>query len=61
MDESICTGAISPLRQRLIDDLNVRRFIASNDRCTARRVRGTRLFSCGASGPVAPAARLRFQ
>jgi hypothetical protein len=26
MDETIRTGAISPLRQRLIDDMNVRRF-----------------------------------
>src|ERR1700739_1218975 len=26
MDEAIRTGAISPLRQRLIDDMNLRRF-----------------------------------
>ncbi len=26
MDETIRTAAISPLRQRLIDDMNVRRF-----------------------------------
>jgi len=26
MDESIRTAAISPLRQRLIDDMNMRRF-----------------------------------
>jgi hypothetical protein len=26
MDESIRTAAISPLRQRLIDDMNIRRF-----------------------------------
>jgi integrase/recombinase XerD len=26
MDEAICTAAVSPLRQRLIDDMNMRRF-----------------------------------
>jgi len=32
MDESIRTAAISPLRQRLIEDMNVRRFVGSRDR-----------------------------
>jgi hypothetical protein len=38
MDESIGTAAISPLRQRLIDDMNMRRFVsgALSPHCAAR-------------------------
>jgi integrase/recombinase XerD len=32
MDESIRTAAISPLRQRLIDDMNMRRFSRETQR-----------------------------
>lgn len=38
MDESIRTAAISPLRQRMIDDLNVRRFSPATQRYYLRDV-----------------------
>jgi site-specific recombinase XerD len=39
MDETIRTAAISPLRQRLIDDMNVRRFSRATQRNYIRDVR----------------------
>jgi len=38
MDESIRTAAISPLRQRLIDDMNMRRFSRETQRNYIRDV-----------------------
>src|SRR5437762_13583225 len=38
MDESIRTAAISPLRQRLIDDINMRRFSRETQRNYIRDV-----------------------
>ena len=37
MDETIRTAAISPLRQRLIDDMNMRRFSRETQRNHSRR------------------------
>ena len=47
MDETIRTAAISPLRQRLIDDMNVRRFSRATQRSYIRDV-GALQRSCGA-------------
>ena len=38
MDETIRTAAISPLRQRLIDDMNMRRFSRETQRNYIRDV-----------------------
>jgi integrase/recombinase XerD len=38
MDEAIRTAAISPLRQRLIDDMNMRRFSRETQRNYTRDV-----------------------
>ena len=38
MDEAIRTAAISPLRQRLIDDMNMRRFSRETQRNYIRDV-----------------------
>ena len=38
MDEAIPTAAISPLRQRLIDDMNMRRFSRETQRNCIRDV-----------------------
>jgi integrase/recombinase XerD len=38
MNESICIAAISPLRQRLIDDMNMRRFSRETQRNYIRDV-----------------------
>ena len=45
MDESIRTAAISPLRQRLIDDMNMRRFSRETQRNYIRDVGALRHFS----------------
>jgi hypothetical protein len=37
MDETIRTAAISPLRQRLIDDMNMRRFSRATAQLHSRR------------------------
>ena len=42
MDETIRTAAISPLRQRLIDDMNVRRFSRETQRNYIRDVGASR-------------------
>ena len=39
MDETIRTAAISPLRQRLIDDMNMRRFSRATQHGDIRDVR----------------------
>jgi integrase/recombinase XerD len=38
MDETIRTAAISPLRQRLIDDMNMRRFSRATQHSYIRNV-----------------------
>jgi site-specific recombinase XerD len=58
MDESIRTAAISPLRQRLIDDMNMRRFSRETQRNYIRDVRRLAIF-LGRSPDTATADDLR--